>query len=160
VGWGVADEERTVRTELCGERFQFRSGQPEFEMGIEEGQGKGAIGAAAAQPGPGGDGLDEVEVDGGKPVLIGEQGPGLVNQVVLGLPLDWVAMQVKGAPGPGSRGHDFEGVAPGNGHEETVQSMKAIGPTLPDLEAEVDLGVGEGHPRGTAGINHRSSRIA
>ena len=129
-------------------------------MGIEEGQGKGAIGAAAAQPGPGGDGLDEVEVDGGKSVLIGEQGPRLVDQVVLGLSLDRVAMQMQGAPGLGTRRHDFEGVAPGNGHEEAVQCMKAIGPALPDLEAEVDLGVGEGHPCGPAGINHRSIHIA
>ena len=158
-GLGCSGRKGAIRTELSREFLEFLDGVAEVKQAVEQGQGEGTIRTAPAETRLGGKGLDEVEVDRREGVLLGEQGMGTADEVVLGFPRDRAPCRCRVYPSPvpgwrppTCRTREWE--------EEAIEGMESILAAMPDLKPKVDLGVGEGDPSGRAGINHRSSRIA
>ncbi len=142
IGGGVADEERTVGSELDSQVGQLAIGEIQVEELSQHQQHKSGVAAAAAKSCP--EGYALVESHGDRPhlgTMTLQETVGTHTEVVVGGTVDDDALLLKGEL---LGGDDFELVAQGHGDKEGLQVVVAVGPTSHHMEPEVDFAMGMG----------------
>ena len=158
VGRAVLDEEGAVGAEAGGAAFEVGGAESEGEHVVEHAQREGGVAAAAAEAGAEGDVLLQADVDGGNAELVVEETPGTDAEVVLGGVVEGDAglgharlgRRATRRSGCGGQLGDFQLVAEvGDGEEEGLEVVVAVGTAAYDMQAEVNLAVWVGcHRRG------------
>lgn len=161
VSGDISHKKWAVGAELGRFFFKCLVVEIEFEMSIDQAQGKCAVGAASAKASSGGYGFDQMKICSGEVELVVECVVGPLDQIVGHGASHRIALEMKFAARLAvSRCCDFKGVTPGNGNEQAVDGVKSIGASAFDLESEVDFGIGESHLCSGGCVSHRNSHIA
>jgi hypothetical protein len=155
-GGGLGDEEGDIGAEGGGDGEEGLVWEVEIPGVVEEEEGVGGVGGAAAEATAGGEDFVEVDGSGGGDVgVLSEFEGGAGEEVFVE-----VGGDVVGAAGEleleGRIGGEGEGVVPGDGEEPGFDVVEAVGAEGVDAEAEVELGgcedtelvVGEGMEAG------------
>ena len=155
VAGAALDEEGAVGAEPGGIGHHLLLGEMECEQVVEQAYHVGAVAGAAAHAGLGGDGLIEMGVAAGQVGMVGLQGVvGTDDEVALlvaSVEVTYFEVAVGGGGERGVHGDDLEGVAEGDGIEDGLEVVVAVGALFHYVQSQVYLRNGE--------CNHRRCRV-
>ena len=147
VAGAALDEEGAVGAEPRGVLHHLLLGEMECEQVVEQAYHVGAVAAAAAHAGLGGDGFVEVGVAAGQGGVVGLQGVvGADDEVVLlvaGVEITYFQVAINFRRECGVHSYYFKGVAEGHGIEDGLEVVVAVGALFHYVQSQVYLRNGE-----------------
>lgn len=155
--WPVLNKKRTVAAQFSGVGFALSYGQGKAKLGIEQVNCCGRIGRATAQPRANGHYFVQVNLNRRQVVVGAEQVVGAYAEVGCGYRNGRPVARSVGLAGNGQaagaetkRGgrNNLQRVGPANGVEYRQQVMKPVGPTVGQLQTNIDFAGGKSNHEG------------